>query len=157
MAGMTVLKRDPWMMMYLDVQNSRKSCPNEDLACELMELITLGIGNYAEGDIRQAARAFTGYRINPADHISFRCMQAEHNERRKRFMSVASNFDGHDLIDEIPTLLTTLTFRMLQKPGVDKPCCAFFNVLAGRPRQLDEQTIRELLHLMMSTPLFQFC
>jgi uncharacterized protein (DUF1800 family) len=60
--------RSPAMIRYLDLQESKKDAPNENFARELFELFTLGEGNYTERDIKQAARAFTGYRIaaNPA-------------------------------------------------------------------------------------------
>jgi uncharacterized protein (DUF1800 family) len=56
--------RDPAMMLYLDTQRSSKSMPNENFAREVMELFTLGEGNYTEEDVKQAARAFTGYQLN---------------------------------------------------------------------------------------------
>ena len=56
--------RDPAMMLYLDTQRSSKSMPNENFAREIMELFTLGEGNYTEEDVKQAARAFTGYQLN---------------------------------------------------------------------------------------------
>ena len=55
---------DPAMMLYLDTQSSKKGHPNENFAREVMELFTLGEGNYTEQDIREAARAFTGYQLN---------------------------------------------------------------------------------------------
>src|SRR5229473_2707699 len=58
------ISRDPAIMIYLDLQQSRKQHPNENWARELMELFTIGIGNYSEQDIREAARAFTGYRVD---------------------------------------------------------------------------------------------
>src|SRR5438093_13341851 len=58
------ISRDPAMMISLDLQQSRKEHPNENWARELMELFTVGIGNYTEEHIRAAARAFTGYRID---------------------------------------------------------------------------------------------
>ncbi len=56
---------DPAMMRYLDIAGSSNAKPNENFARELMELFLLGEGQYSEEDIREAARAFTGYRINP--------------------------------------------------------------------------------------------
>jgi len=56
--------RDPAMMIYLDTAQSTKRQPNENFAREIMELFTLGEGHYSEDDIREAARAFTGLRIN---------------------------------------------------------------------------------------------
>lgn len=54
---------DPAMIIWLDIKDSRKGAPNENYARELMELFSLGIGHYTEKDIREAARAFTGYVI----------------------------------------------------------------------------------------------
>lgn len=58
------VSRDPAMMIYLDLPQSRREHPNENWARELMELFTIGIGNYSEQDVRESARAFTGYRLN---------------------------------------------------------------------------------------------
>jgi uncharacterized protein (DUF1800 family) len=55
---------DPAMMLYLDTPTSKKGKPNENFAREVMELFTLGVGNYSEKDIKEAARAFTGYTLN---------------------------------------------------------------------------------------------
>ncbi|MEY3646843.1 MAG: hypothetical protein RL127_1551, partial [Bacteroidota bacterium] len=54
---------DPTMLIYLDGNNSRGTSPNENYARELMELFTLGIGNYSEADIQQAAKALSGYQV----------------------------------------------------------------------------------------------
>src|SRR3954453_10175426 len=54
---------DPAMMVWLDTRDSKKGNPNENYARELMELFSLGVGNYSEQDVREAARAFTGYTI----------------------------------------------------------------------------------------------
>src|SRR5947207_13268831 len=58
------MSRDPAMMIYLDLQKSEKEHPNENWARELMELFTVGIGDYTEQDIRESARAFTGYHVD---------------------------------------------------------------------------------------------
>ncbi|HWC28491.1 MAG TPA: DUF1800 domain-containing protein [Dehalococcoidia bacterium] len=55
--------RDPAMMVYLDIAGSVRAAPNENYARELMELFSLGVGNFSEQDVREAARAFTGWRI----------------------------------------------------------------------------------------------
>ena len=60
------MSRDPAMMIYLDLHQSRREHPNENWARELMELFTIGIGNYTERDVRESARAFTGYRLDLA-------------------------------------------------------------------------------------------
>ncbi|MFK7851729.1 MAG: DUF1800 family protein [Akkermansiaceae bacterium] len=56
--------RDPAMMLYLDIQRSSKTSPNENFSREVMELFTLGEGNYTEKDVKEAARAFTGFQLN---------------------------------------------------------------------------------------------
>src|SRR5690606_12550198 len=56
------VSRSPAMIVYLDLQQSRRQAPNENFARELFELFVLGEGHYTEADIKQAARAFTGYR-----------------------------------------------------------------------------------------------
>jgi hypothetical protein len=57
---------DPAMMLWLDTHNSRRAAPNENYARELMELFSMGVGNYTETDVREAARAFTGWTVPPA-------------------------------------------------------------------------------------------
>jgi uncharacterized protein (DUF1800 family) len=56
--------RDPALLVYLDAQANSKGRPNENLARELMELFTLGIGNYAETDVKEAARCLSGWGSN---------------------------------------------------------------------------------------------
>ena len=59
------VSQDPAMMIYLDTAESTKEHPNENYARELMELFTMGVGNYTETDVRESARAFTGWRFTP--------------------------------------------------------------------------------------------
>jgi uncharacterized protein (DUF1800 family) len=91
---------NPAMMIYLDLQRSQKSKPNENFAREVMELFTLGEGNYTEGDIREAARAFTGYSIDRREG------RAVHNRRQwddseKKIFGKTGNFDGQGVVDVI--------------------------------------------------------
>ncbi len=58
------IAKDPAMMLWLDSNQNKKGSPNENFARELMELFTIGIGSYSDADVREAARAFTGWRIN---------------------------------------------------------------------------------------------
>jgi uncharacterized protein (DUF1800 family) len=71
------VSKDPAMLLYLDSQTNRQGAPNENFARELLELFTLGEGHYSEQDIKEAARAFTGweverrtgrFRFNPREH-----------------------------------------------------------------------------------------
>ncbi|HET9800528.1 MAG TPA: DUF1800 family protein, partial [Chthoniobacterales bacterium] len=77
---------------------SRQERPNENWARELMELFTVGIGNYSEQDIRESARAFTGYRIDPTTQ-QFRFAPFQQDHGAKRFMGKTGNLNGDDIID----------------------------------------------------------
>jgi len=103
------MSRDPAMMIYLDLGQNRMEHPNENWARELMELFTVGIGNYTEQDVRESARAFTGYRINLANQ-QFRFAGPQHDPGLKTFMGRTGSLGGDDIID---TLL-------------EKPACAQF-------------------------------
>jgi uncharacterized protein (DUF1800 family) len=91
------ISRDPAMMRYLDLAQSKPGQPNENFARELMELFTLGEGHYSEEDIRESARAFTGYRINPANQ-QFVFAQRLHDGGSKTFFGFEGNFTGRDII-----------------------------------------------------------
>ena len=92
------ISRDPAMMIYLDLQQSRKEHPNENWARELMELFTVGIGNYTEDDIRAAARAFTGYRIDMTTQ-QFRFVPLQQDLATKTFMGHTGPLNGDNVID----------------------------------------------------------
>jgi len=92
------ISRDPAMLDYLNNQQNRKKHPNENYARELMELFTLGIGNYSEKDIKEAARAFTGW-AHDGDDFIFR--KYDHDEDEKTFFGRRGNFDGDDVIEII--------------------------------------------------------
>ena len=57
------ISRDPAMMIYLDSRSNKKAAPNENYSRELMELFSLGIGHFTEKDVRESARAFTGWQL----------------------------------------------------------------------------------------------
>ena len=93
------VSQDPAMLKYLDNRGSRAEHPNENYARELMELFTLGIGNYTEQDIRESARAFTGWTVGPGDEFVFN--KRFHDEGTKTFLGRAGNFTGSDIVDII--------------------------------------------------------
>ena len=92
------ISHDPAMLDYLNNQQNRKQHPNENYARELMELFTLGIGNYTEQDIKEAARAFTGWGHDGDDFV-FR--KYDHDNGEKTFFGRKGNLDGEDVIDAI--------------------------------------------------------
>ena len=93
---------DPAMLKYLDNANSSRVHPNENFARELMELFTLGIGNYAETDVRESARAFTGWTLSRPHPVgSFMIDPTIHDSGNKTFLGKTGNFDGRDIVDII--------------------------------------------------------
>jgi uncharacterized protein (DUF1800 family) len=89
--------RDPAMLIYLDGVRSVARQPNENFGRELLELFTLGEGNYAEADIKAAARAFTGWSIDPATG-SFVDRLPQHDGGEKTFLGQTGHFAGDDII-----------------------------------------------------------
>ena len=78
--------RDAAMLNYLDNDNNRKNSPNENLARELMELFTLGEGNYSENDVREVARALTGFSFNDLRDFEFRFEPQQHDTGFKQIL-----------------------------------------------------------------------
>ena len=91
--------RSPAMLAFLNNQQNRKGKPNENFARELMELFTLGRGHYTEQDVKEAARAFTGWAYNQGGEFQFR--PAVHDTGIKTFFGRSGNFNGEDIIDRI--------------------------------------------------------
>lgn len=94
------VSRDPAMLRYLDNFRSERAHPNENYARELMELFTLGIGNYTENDVRESARAFTGWTIERGTG-EFVEDPRRHDDGRKTFLGRSGPFDGSDIVEII--------------------------------------------------------
>ena len=96
--------KDPAMLVYLDGANSRKDAPNENFAREVMELFVLGestapgLGGYTEADIKEAARAFTGWSIE-RDDFSYVYRPRMHDAGSKTLLGSSGNFDGNAALD----------------------------------------------------------
>jgi len=90
--------QSPAMLRYLDNLQNQKGHPNENWARELMELFTMGVGHYTEDDIKESARAFTGWTI--ADG-RFRFNESTHDFGTKTVFGRTGNFDGWDMINII--------------------------------------------------------
>jgi uncharacterized protein (DUF1800 family) len=89
--------KDPAMMLWLDTESNKAGHPNENFARELMELFTLGIGNYSELDVTEAARAFTGWTVLPATGEFF-LRDRQHDGSPKTVLGQTGNFDGTDIV-----------------------------------------------------------
>jgi hypothetical protein len=90
--------QDPAMLSFLDAGVNVKGASNENFAREIMELFTMGVGHYSEKDIREAARAFTGW--NYVD-LKFVVNKDQHDGGEKTFLGKTGHFDGVDVIDII--------------------------------------------------------
>lgn len=91
------VSKDAAMLQFLNNQQNKKDSPNENFARELMELFTLGRAHYSEEDIRNAARAFTGWAFSPqTGEFVFR--QRVHDDGVKTFRGKTGNFSGEDII-----------------------------------------------------------
>lgn len=87
------------MLNFLNNQQNKKDHPNENFAREVMELFTLGRGNYTEKDIKESARAFTGWTANFGGDFVFR--KGQHDFGSKTFLGKTGNFDGDEILDII--------------------------------------------------------
>jgi len=111
---LVAVAQDPAMLAYLDAGVNVKGSPNENFAREIMELFTMGVGNYSEHDIREAARAFTGWNFVGTE---FHVDPAKHDDGPKTFLGETGNFDGVDIIDRIlahpatPAFIATKLYR----------------------------------------------
>lgn len=97
---LTEAGKDPAMLIWLDQAQSRKEHPNENFAREVMELFALGQGHYTEKDITEAARALTGWSLDP-DAQAFMERPFIHDRGEKTIFEQTGNFDGNDFIGQI--------------------------------------------------------
>jgi len=103
------MAKDPAMLVYLDGVRSRKGAPNENFAREVMELFTLGEGQYTESDIKEAARAFTGWSLDrETGRYLFRPLI--HDAGVKTVLGESGRFDGDAVLDVILERPQTATF-----------------------------------------------
>jgi uncharacterized protein (DUF1800 family) len=93
---LTEVSKSAAMINFLNNNQNRKGHPNENFAREVMELFTLGRGNYTETDVKEAARAFTGWGANLSGEFIFRKFQ--HDSGRKTFLGKTGNFSGDEVL-----------------------------------------------------------
>jgi len=114
--------KDVSMIRFLNNQQNRKRKPNENFARELMELFTIGRGNYSEQDIKEAARSFTGWSSNKGVFVF---KERNHDYDSKTFMGKTGNFNGNDIVDiildrpETALFITTKIYRYFVNEKVD--------------------------------------
>ncbi|MDQ2803131.1 MAG: DUF1800 domain-containing protein [Pseudomonadota bacterium] len=99
--------QDPAMLVFLDAGQNVKGAPNENFGREVMELFTMGVGNYTERDIREGARAFTGW---TARDIAFQLDAHKHDDGEKQFLGRSGRFDGVEALEIILAQPVTAAF-----------------------------------------------
>jgi len=112
------LSRDPAMIFWLDNNENHKDEINENYGRELLELFSMGVGNYTEDDIKAASRAFTGWTFRqplslyPNGHYpaEFEFLEDDHDYDSKTFLGETGDFDGEDIIDIIVKQPATARF-----------------------------------------------
>ncbi|MDH5034390.1 DUF1800 domain-containing protein [Chryseobacterium cucumeris] len=102
------ISQSPAMLNFLNNQQNKKDHPNENFAREVMELFTMGRGNYTEKDVREGARAFTGWSYDKEGNFKER--KNLHDEGSKTFLGKTGNFDGNDVLNIILEQKTTAQF-----------------------------------------------
>jgi uncharacterized protein (DUF1800 family) len=118
------ISRTAAMLNFLNNQQNKKDHPNENFAREVMELFTMGRGNYSEHDIKEAARAFTGWGANAKGEFQFRKFQ--HDFDRKTVLGQTGNFDGDEVLDillqqkQTARFITQKMYRFFINENVDK-------------------------------------
>lgn len=123
--------KDPAMLVWLDAQANRKEHPNENLARELMELFTLGVGHYTETDVKEAARTLTGWTVS--GDRSFREAAEQHDDGEKTILDRTGRWRGDDLIR-----------ILLEQPATSERLAARVCELLMGERATDREAIQSL-------------
>ena len=168
------LSRDPAMIFWLDNKDNHKGAPNENYGRELLELFSLGIGAYTEGDVKACARAFTGWTIANADYMSQRASRdsiwphgrldwqflytpEDHDDADKSFLGHTGRFNGEDVVDIIIQQPATGWFIASKLYGffvADTPDETSIQVLADEFQRSDGD-IRRVMRTLFLSDFFQ--
>ncbi len=149
------VSKEPAMLQFLNNQQNRKKSPNENFAREVMELFTLGRGNYTEKDIKEAARAFTGWSFRPLK-AEFEFREEWHDESEKTVFGKTGNFKGEDIIELLLSKRQTAKFivtKIYQYFVNEKPNELIINELANRFYK-SEYDIADLMETIFTSDWF---
>ena len=150
------MSTDPAMMIWLDTNQSKKDKPNENYARELMELFALGIGNYTETDIREAAKAFTGYEIDKDQGV---LNKRQHNDDTKAVLGRKGNWKAEDIVricleqPACPRFLVRKLYRYFVSEG-DAPPADLIDPLAELYRESGFDTAKLVETILRSEHFF---
>ena len=147
------MSKDVAMLIWLDGNANRKRHANENFAREVMELFSLGEGNYTEDDIKQAARSFTGWHVRD-DEYWFNARQ--HDNTDKTLFGKTANLDGHDVIDLCLAHRACPRFialKLLREFVLESPTEAHLSAVAARIREHD-YALAPVMRELLSSKLF---
>ncbi len=147
--------RDPAMLQYLDNDSNRKGKPNENFARELLELFTMGIGHYTEEDVKEAARAFTGW-THRGFLPEFVFNPAWHDDGPKTFLGRTGAFDGGDIVDivfEHPAAARRLPTRLFEYFAYLQPEASLVDEMATLFRRSGFE-VRPLVQAILTSQAF---
>jgi uncharacterized protein (DUF1800 family) len=148
------VSREPAMLQFLNNQQNRKEHPNENFAREVMELFTLGRGNYSETDVKEAARAFTGWSYDGNNSFVFR--ERQHDAGPKTFLGHSGNLGGEEVLGIIlqqPAAATFLVTKLYRFFVNDVPNPAHIEPLAAAFRK-SHYDIADLAERLFSADWF---
>jgi uncharacterized protein (DUF1800 family) len=147
--------RDPAMMLWLDSSGNTLKAPNENLARELMELFTLGVGNYTEDDVRAGARALTGWRLDASGKAAL--VPKLHDDTDKTILGRTADFDDTAFVDWIlqqpasPKFVTGRFWDRFGMPGPIPPDVSARLLAAYTPNR----DVTALLRALFLDPVFR--
>ncbi|MDR3612567.1 MAG: DUF1800 domain-containing protein [Candidatus Obscuribacterales bacterium] len=147
------VSKDPAMIIYLDNQENVKGRPNENYAREVMELFTMGIGNYTEKDIKEGARAFTGWHTKNG---AFFFDEKQHDHGVKEFLGRSGDFNGEDIIHTLvkePATAKYLAKKLITFFAYDNPEPEFIERVAYAYTKSGNQ-IRPMLEIIFADSSF---
>ncbi|MGI4865896.1 MAG: DUF1800 domain-containing protein [Janthinobacterium lividum] len=148
------VSREPAMLQFLNNQQNKKEHPNENFAREVMELFTLGRGNYSETDVKEAARAFTGWSYDGDNNFVFRPRQ--HDDGPKNFLGHRGNLGGEEVLTIImqqPAAATFIVTKLYRFFVNDVPNPAHIEELASAFRK-SHYDIADLAERLFSADWF---
>ena len=144
------MSKDPAMIVWLDNQQNRKGSPNENYAREVMELFSLGIGNYTEQDIKEGARAFTGWQTRPSGFF-FNANQHDYGE--KTFFGQTGKLNGDDIIHILaqkPACRQFIARKLCKFFVSDQPSEQIISAVASAYKPSSSKNIRAMLKTMFT-------
>jgi uncharacterized protein (DUF1800 family) len=170
------LSKDPAMLLWLDNNNNHRGAINENYGRELLELFSMGIGNYTEQDIKECARAFTGWTLGNAEYMAMRASKdsiwpygriawhfdyrdTDHDDNEKTFLGETGKFNGEDIIAIIARQEATARFvstRLFQFFAADEVDEEGEQTIAAMMRSYFDShyEIRSVLRTLFYSPYF---